>query len=226
MVALRQPLQSCASGVRVIAPVAPEAPHLFGLLNIVKWSPPCWEALSTLERLVESKRTKLSEAKAKDKNLKYTARYTRTDTFNHLPPTRVEKMSEREIYRRQFGISTQKHPACRVLVMCSLKCTQDSDPTPAIVTPIPSKSEPQVPLGVGVVWNQSRLESFGVGIVRSCPKSFRIFRSPPKSLGVRVVRSSPESFGVIRNRPKPSGLVWSHSKSSGVVRSRPSLLQV
>ena len=88
--------------------------------------------------------------------------------------------------------------------------TQDSDPTPAIVTPIPSKSEPQVPLGVGVVWNLSRLESSGVA------------RSRSESSG--VLRSRWESSGVVRSRPKPSGVVWSRSKSSGVVRSRPSFL--
>ena len=67
--------------------------------------------------------------------------------------------------------------------MCSLEHTHDSDPTPAIVSPIPTptKLEPLVLIEVA----------------RSRPESFE------------VVRNRPESSGVVRSRPELSGVVWS-----------------
>ena len=92
------------------------------------------------------------------------------------------------------------------LVTCSLERTHDSDPTPAIVSPIstPAKSEPLVLRGVGVV--------------RSRPELFAVVRSRLDAESSGVVRSRSESFGVVRSR-----LV---SESFGVVRSRSELFGV
>ena len=67
-----------------------------------------------------------------------------------------------------------------VFVMCSLERFHDSDPTPPIVSsvPTPAKREPLVPPGVAVVWSrpqlsgvvQSRAESTGIGVGRSQPE--------------------------------------------------------
>ena len=73
------------------------------------------------------------------------------------------------------------------LVMCTLQGTYDSDPTPAIVSPIPTpeKSESLFTPRVVVVW----VGVVRVGIVRSTESS------------------SSESSGVVRSRLKSSVVV-------------------
>ena len=107
--------------------------------------------------------------------------------------------------------------------------THDSDPTPTIVSPIPTskKWEPLVPAGVGA------LVLAEVGVVRNHGRpvqtrseSSRVIQSRPESSG--VVRSCPESSGVVRSRPESSEVVQSLSESTGIGQSqlKPSLLVI
>lgn len=94
------------------------------------------------------------------------------------------------------------------IVMYALERSHDSDPTPAIFSPISTmeNSEPLVLLG-------SRSHSETSGVVCNRPKSYGVARRRPGSCG--VIRSRPESCGVLRS--------WSRAESTGVgvVRSRP-----
>ena len=85
----------------------------------------------------------------------------------HTPKLVMHTIDDASNPFRLSGVSGE----CTI-VMCSLERTYDSDPTPAIVSPIPTaaKWEPLVPLGVGVFRSRvecsadirSRLKSSGV----------------------------------------------------------------
>ena len=107
------------------------------------------------------------------------------------------------------------------LVMYRMERTHDSDPTPTIVSPIPTPAK----------WNHLiRPESETSGVARSRLESSRVARSRPELPGVvrsrqelpgvGVVRSRLESLGVVRSRPESFRVVWSCLESFGVVRSR------
>ena len=126
----------------------------------------------------------------------------------------TEKETEREKEReREREIERERERSSLLcVVMCSSERTDDSDPTPAIVSPIPitSNSGPQVPHRVGVV--QSISESSGVVWSPSRPESSAVVWSRPESSGVIRRRSRQDSFGVVRSQQEPSGVmcVWSN----------------
>ena len=106
------------------------------------------------------------------------------------------------------------------IVMYVLERSHDSDPTPAIFSPISTmeNSEPLVLLEVGVVRSHSetsgvvwsRLES--PGDVQSRAESSGVVQSRAESSGVGVVRSRQESelFGVVQSRSESTGAVRSN----------------
>ena len=98
-------------------------------------------------------------------------------------------------------ISTSRR-STRLLVVCSLERTHDSDPTPAIFIAIPTPATNKPLVSVGVV---------GVGVVRNCRESLEPesaedgLRMIPTSDDFGRLRTTPDVFRLFRMTPDDSG---------------------